>query len=379
MSKSDRIRYYCTRGGNAFWAPGKFAERFGLPKSKALGPDGPDAMKAAIDWTARLDEARREAKKSQSAKASKYSNGTLGSFYEHFRRTEAWRMMEHRTREDYDRAWPAIEQHHAGKLVSQITPDVSERFHTAIHPKHNPESDLSWNEAHRTLKVWRALLAAMESYELRPRAPIGRVSNPSPPGRSAVWLHDEVMVLAAAAAWGGFPGMAVAIRLAWDAMLAPVDVRTLPACGWLPKGLEIHWDRQKTGKAIYHAVTRETGDLLNAYLERTATPHPDAPIIRRPTGAVYHDKDSFGDDFRLIRSAVYPGDERQFLDIRRSAATEARMGGADKGDLGSAMANTIDKNTGLEATYIVGASRKVLAARLDGRERMAAKFRNASG
>lgn len=376
----DRPRYYAVKNGNAFWAPGKFAEPFGLPKSHPLGPDGPEAKKAAIDWTAKLDAARKAARGPAKPKPSPYPPGSLGRFYERFRGTEAWRIMERRTREDYERAWPVIAPLHADKLVTQITPDVSERLHTALHPKHNPAAALSWNEAHRALKVWRALLSAMVAYRVIPGpVPVGRVANPSPPGRAEVWLHDEILVLASAAAWGGFPGMAAAIRLAWDAMLAPVDVRTLPAAGWLPKGLEIHWERQKTGKAIYHAVTRETGDLLNAYLSLMPTPMPAAPIIRRPTGAAYRDKDSFGDDFRMIRNAVFPGDERQFLDIRRSAATEARLGGADKDDIGAAMANRIDENTGLEATYIVAASRKVLAARLAGRERMAVKFRNAAG
>jgi hypothetical protein len=80
---------------------------------------------------------------------------------------------------------------------------------------------------------------------------------------------------------------------------------------------------------------------------------PGAPICRRQDGRPYLDKDSFGDDFRQVRTIAFPGDERQFLDIRRSAATEARMGGADRDDLGKAMANKIDDSDALFDTYVL--------------------------
>lgn len=366
-------RYYTEKGANAFWAPGKFAHQFGLPKSRALGPAGPEAMKAAIDLTSRLDRARAAARAPAAPAPSPYPAGSLGRFYERFQKTEAWRVMKPRTREDYVRAWPRIEARFGEMLISSITPDMSERFHTALHPAHNPASLVSANEAHRTLKVWRALLSALEAYELRKKAPIGRVSNPQPKGRSALWLHDEAMMLAFGAVVLGYAGLAVALRAAWDAMLAPVDARTLTLASWRPDALEIATRRGKTGRVVFAAVTPETGALIDAYLETLPALMPDAPIIRRPDGTAYRSKDTFGDDFRAVREIVFPGDERQFLDLRRSAATEARLGGADKDDLGKAMANRIDENTGLEETYILAASRKVLEARKVGRARLAAR------
>lgn len=369
----DRIRYYVVKRGRAFWMGGKFAAQYHLPKCQPLGPDGPEAKKLALEWTARLDEARAAARAPAKHRYT-HPPGSLGHFYEVFRTKTAWRLMEPRTREDYERAWPEIEKRFGRTLVTKITADDSERFHAEIHPAHNEASPFSWNEAHRILKIWRALLSALASYEIRAVAPIGRVSNPSPKGRTGIWRHDDVMTLAWAAALAGHKGMAVAIRIAWDAMLAPVDVRCLTVEQWRAgaSGRRVATQRAKTGKRVFHAVTADTAAIVDAYLAELPDVLPGAPLIRRPNGKAYTGKDTFGDDFRLVRSLVFPGDQRQFLDLRRSAATEARLGGATRDDLGKAMANRIDESEALAETYLLDASERVLEARVAGRSKVAA-------
>lgn len=361
----DRIRYYVVKNGNAFWAPGAQALALSLPASQPLGPDNEDAKKLALDWNARLDKARKPDKRTPA-----YPPGTLGFFYlDYFKRKAAWAIMEPRTREDYERAWTIIGPRFAAKHVTKITADDSERLHVALHPAHNPKSTLSANEAHRTLKVWRALLNALRDYEFRTLAPIGRVSNPAPKGREGVWLHEEVLQLSFAACLLGMTGMAAAIRLGWAGMLSPVDVWTLPVGAW-KDGL-IHHERQKTGTRILVRVDGQTRDVVSAYLESCPSALPKAPLIRRANGKGYISKDTFGDDFRAVRSLAFPGDGRQFLDLRRSAATEARRGGATRDDLGKAMANRIDASDALAATYLLDASDRVLDARETGRRKLA--------
>lgn len=356
---ADRIRYYVVKNGNAFWAPGKQAKAFHFPTSQPLGPAGPEAQARALEWNAKWDKRHDKAKRPLA-----YPAGSLGHFYERFKTKTAWSIMEARTHEDYERAWPEIEARFGRKIVTQITADDSERFHAEIHPAHNPKSAMSANEAHRTLKIWRALLNALVSYELRTVAPIGRVPNPAPKGRSGVWTHAEVMQLSWAACMLGMPGMAVGIRLAWAAMLSPVDVWTLPNEGWRD-GLIDH-ARQKTGKRILVRVDGETAALVNEYMG-TRTALPKSPLVRRANGKGYTSKDTFGDDFRLVRALAFPGDERQFLDLRRSAATEARRGGATRDDLGKAMANRVDASDALAATYLLDASDRVIEARVKAR------------
>lgn len=352
----DRIRYYIVKNGNAFWAPGRQADTFSFPRSQPLGPAGEDAKKRAIEWNAKWDKRHNKAPVRRA-----YPQGTLGHFYEYFQTTTAWKIMEPRTREDYERAWPEIERRFGKTLFTKITADDSERFHAEIHPAHNPGSDFSHNEAHRTLKAWRALLNALVSYELRAMAPIGRVSNPAPKGRDGLWAHADVLTLSWAACCLGMPGMAVAVRLAWAGLLSPADVWTLPREGWRD-GLIAH-ERKKTGKRILVRVDAETTALVADYLATQPTQLPSAPLIRRANGGGYRSKDTFGDDFRAVRALAFPGDERQFLDLRRSAATEARRGGATRDDLGKAMANRIDASDALAATYLLDASERVNEAR----------------
>ena len=351
----DRIRYYVVKNGNAFWAPGRQADAFHFARSVPLGPAGEDAQKRALEWNTKWDKRREKPQPT-------YRRGSVGQFYEYFRASTAWRLMEPRTREDYDRAWPEIEARFAAKLLTEITAETSERFHADLHPAHNAKSAASWNEAHRTLKVWRALLNAMRDYGVLARAPIGRVPNPAPKGREGLWTHGEVMTLSWAAALHGQNGMATAIRLAWGGILSPVDVWTLPCEGWRPDGRIAH-SRRKTGKRILARVDAETADLVNAYIATLPATLPHAQLIRRANGEGYRSKDTFGDDVRAVRAVAFPGDDRQFLDLRRSAATEARRGGATRDDLGKAMANRVDASDALAETYLLDASERVIEAR----------------
>ncbi len=368
----DRVRYYIVKRGNAFWSPGQFGAQYGLPKSQPLGPAGPEAIAAAVIWNGKLDEARAAARAPMRRERT-YPPGSLGHFYEVFKSKTAWRLMAPRTRDDYERAWPEIEARFGRTLVTKISADDSERFHAELHPAHNEASTYSWNEAHRVLKIWRALLSALVSYEIRASAPIGRVSNPAPKGRDSLWTHDEVMTLAWAAALMGHNGMAAAIRLAWGAMLAPVDVWTLPRSGWRAgaSGTQLATQREKTGKRVLHAIGADTLEVVDAYLSVMPTMLPETKLIRRYNGAPYRSKDTFGDDFREVRAAAFPGDDRQFLDLRRSALTEARLGGATKDDIGLAAANSVDRSAKLEETYLLSASERVLEAREVGRRKMA--------
>lgn len=355
----DRIRYYVVKNGNAFWAPGKQADAFGFQRSVPLGPAGEATMQAAIGRNTKWDKRHEKAKRVQA-----WPKNSLGDFYEAFMETTSVRLSDPRTREDYARTWPLISERFGKKLVTAITPADSEAFHASIHPAHNPKSTLSWNEAHRTLKCWRTLMNALVSYQCRTQAPIGRVPNPAPKGRDQLWAHNEVLRLSWAACLLGMPGMATGIRLAWAGLLSPVDVWTLPNEGWR-NGLIDH-ERKKTGKRILVRVDSETTALVNDYVATRAA-LPATALVRRANGKGYTSKDTFGDDFRLVRALAFPGDERQFLDLRRSAATEARRGGATRDDLGKAMANRVDVSDALASTYLLDASDRVQEARTKAR------------
>jgi hypothetical protein len=107
-----------------------------------------------------------------------------------------------------------------------------------------------------------------------------------------------------------------------------------------------------TGREAIGTLTRRSSRILNAYLARLgADVHADAPIFRNRSGRPYS-KDTLGDDFRVVREKVFPGDRRMLLDIRRSGAVEAVAGEVDPTALASKMGNSIDHSRHLQNTYL---------------------------
>lgn len=57
-------------------------------------------------------------------------------------------------------------------------------------------------------------------------------------------------------------------------------------------------------------------------------------------------------DVPLAVAARFPGDKRTLMDFRRSGAIEAKAGAVDPAALADKMANSIDTNRQLQATYM---------------------------
>lgn len=386
MAEDKAPRYYRVRKGRAYWEPGRFGKHYGFPMSHALGADGADAKGKALKWNEELDEAR-------AGRPPAYPDGSLGRFYFGvFKGSDAWALMEPATQALYERAWPEIDKRFGKTVLTEIRAIDSERFHTDIHPRHENKRDprgklkLSWHKAHMVLKHYRLLLSALVDYGLLPApAPVGRVSNPSPPSRAAVWTYEEVQALIAGAVAIDELGMALGILIGWETMLSTVDVRLLPAGAWKPPrpGEEagtFETARRKSKKAVRVASTPELDTAIRFYLATLRAagiePRPDEPLLRRGKRSIaFKDRHAFKDVFADVRAHAFPGDDRQFGDMRRSGATEAKFGGADDKDLGKTMANRLDQDEGLQSTYNVGASKKVQDARKAGRSQHSAKFR----
>jgi hypothetical protein len=146
--------------------------------------------------------------------------------------------------------------------------------------------------------VWRALLNAAASYQLITKAPIGRVPNPQPAGRSGICPASEIRALQQGAEARGRWALALGIGIAYDRALSPVDVRSIALRNVLGAGKDL-WERH----------------------------------------------------FRLTREVVMPGDTRVMLDLRRTAKVEADIGGMSRKDRAELLANNRDKSAFLEATY----------------------------
>jgi hypothetical protein len=173
-----------------------------------------------------------------------------------------------------------------------------------------------------------------------------------------------------------YRGLAATLAVGWDSQLSLIDTRRLcPAqLRQDPVGLWFEVARAKTGRMALATLSKRTVALLTAYLATLAAePIGAAPLFRNRSGQPYS-KDTLGDDFRVVRAAVFGNMERrQLADFRRSGSTEALAGDAEPGKLSSKMANSLSTSNRLHKTYgpvMLASVREADAARRRGRMRL---------
>lgn len=358
---SVRIPYYVVRNGRGFWQPNSRMVREGA-KCVACGPDGPEAWRRAQEageaWKAR----QRAPERIQAAPAA----GSLAAAFAEYRRTNEWRAKEPRTREEWDRCWAVIRPMFGHCRPSKVTLAEISSFRVEV------ERNVSLREAHRCIKIWRALwkVAAALKYCVRDADPSLGVRNVEPKPRRDSWSHIEAVRLCKASWRAGYKGLSALIAVAWDTSFSPVDARSLSPAQYVDGVFDL--ERVKTGKQAIGTISRSTRRVLEAYMAELGVDiAPTAPIFRNRSGRAYS-KDTLGDDFRDVRALVFGPDERRTLaDFRRSGTVEAIRGGAENGQIAAKMANQFDKSSFLRKTYApvdLGAVRAADEARRRGRK-----------
>ena len=210
------IPYLVVKHGRAYWQPTKAMRRKGA-RALSLGPDGPAARAKADaayqNWLKRSDE----------DPAPRVKPGTLAAAFADYRATEEWRLKAERTREEWWRAWSLIGPMFGDCRPARVTLADISAFRLEV------ERNVSLREAHRAIKIWRALWqkAAALKYCKKDEDPSFGVRNREAAPRQASWEHGEAVRLAKGAWRAGYKGLAAAIAVAWDTSLSPVDVRGL--------------------------------------------------------------------------------------------------------------------------------------------------------
>jgi hypothetical protein len=352
--------------------------------SVPCGVDGPDAWAIAEEWNRRWQAVKRgEAPSPVMAAAENlsperieeltvYPPRSLGEAFRRYRRTNEWESKAPRTREDWWRGWRQIKPVFGDVHLRTVTLEDMSAWRKTIEEK------ISLREAHRCLKVWRAMwkVAAALGYCLRDADPSLGVRNRAAPGRSATWTEGEVVRLYKSAFRDGYHGLAAVIAVAWSTQLSPGDVRALRASQLAKNvtGSVFFTARGKTGVPVGGALSDRALAALEAYIAKLgAELHGEAYIFRNRSGAPYS-SDTLGDDFRDVRRLVFGDREQRTLaDFRRSGAVEAIAGGAKAEELAHAMGNTLSASNALFATYVPVSQatlRTVLEARRRGRSKL---------
>ncbi len=242
---------------------------------------------------------------------------------------------EQRSRDDWPRAWKWI-----GPAFGDCDPKTIQAEHflrldektsvvTGLLP--TIEATVSITERHRVIKVWRSLWVKMAAmgYCSADADPTLSIRNTAPEPRQASWQRREVQQHVQRAWRMGYHGLAACMAVGWDSMLSPVDARKLTPsqCQYDAYGPMFIVDRAKTGRGAAATLSRWSEAILTAYVKKLGVElAPNSPIFRNRSGDPYS-KDTLGDDFRDVRTAINAAEKRQLADMRRSGAIEGDAGG----------------------------------------------------
>jgi hypothetical protein len=153
----------------------------------------------------------------QSEELTIYSPRALGEAFRRYRRTNEWASKAPRTSENWWRGWKRIKPVFGDINLRTVTLEDISAWRKMV------EETVSLREAHRCLKIWRALwkVAAALGYCVRDADPSLRVRNRAAPGRSATWTEGEVVRLSKQAWRDGYRGLAAVIAVAWSTHMSP--------------------------------------------------------------------------------------------------------------------------------------------------------------
>ena len=384
MGNGTPRHYKVKRNSRAYWEPTATMRKAGF-QSVPLGKDSPQAFALAELWNRRWDDtrtgkspspARTSAENLSPERAEEltvYPPRSLGAGFRAYRHTAEWARKGARTREDWFRGWKRIKPVFGDVDPRSVTLDEISTLRQFV------EDTVSLREAHRMVKIWRALwkvLAAL-GYCVRDADPSLAVRNSAAKGRDQTWSEGEAVRLVKRAWRMGFHGLAAAMASIWDTQLNPGDVRELRASQMATAGVGqvFFTERSKTGKPVGGILSARSLALLAAYLGNLGVElHDDAYVFRNRSGAHYK-KDTMSHDFAKVRAAEFGEAERRMLghDFRRSGAVEAITGEATPAAVAHAMGNTLSASNQLFATYVpVNATtiRQVAEARRRGREKL---------
>jgi hypothetical protein len=354
-----KIPYYVVKRSKGFWQPTKVMRQCGF-SSVPCGRDGPEAWAAAETWNRRWIASKNgdapvltadNLSPDQAEEKTLYPSKSVGEAFKRYRRTAEWTGKKPRTREDWWRAWRRIKPVFGDCDPRTVTLEDLSLWRQAI------EETVSLREAHRCVKIWRALWKVMAAlgYCMREADPSLGVRNRAAKGRSEVWAEGEAVRLFKRAWRMQYHGLAAVIAASWSTMLSPGDVRALRASQLARSadGTAFFTERGKTDKPVGGTLSDRAIAALAAYLQELGLElHGEAYVFRSRSGQPYS-KDTLGDDFRAVRIAEFGERERRTLaDFRRSGAVEAIAGGAGAEHLSHALGNTLSASNALFATYV---------------------------
>jgi hypothetical protein len=171
-----KIPYYIIKRGRGFWNPSAAMKRAGFA-SIPCGLDGPEAWALADTWNKRWLAYRRG-----TVAPARWPERSLGEAFDLFRATETWKRKAVKTRQE----WEAMARLYIMPFFGDYPPTVVtldrlDKWYALILP------DKSIREAHRAMKIWRALWRGAMGYCTASADPSLGIRRKTPTPQSAVW------------------------------------------------------------------------------------------------------------------------------------------------------------------------------------------------
>ncbi len=148
-----------------------------------------DGRRSAGESPLTCDGAASNLSPQQSEELTVYPPRSLGAAFRDYRRTDEWKGKKPRTREDWWRGWKRIKPVFGDCDPRTVTLGDLSAWRKAI------EETVSLREAHRALKIWRAMwkVAAALKYCVRDDDPSLGIRNRAAAGRNLEWTEGEVV------------------------------------------------------------------------------------------------------------------------------------------------------------------------------------------
>jgi hypothetical protein len=177
------------------------------PNRPNAHPDGPAAWAIARaaydDWQAKCE--------AEGKRPSRIAEGTLAATFSEYRQTQEWAGKAVRTREEWNRCWALI-----GPALGPCRPPTVPLAQISTF-RRMVEANVSLREAHRCIKIWRALwrVAAALKYCQRDADPSLGVPSSRSPDRPFGSTARSCGF--ARGAWrAGYKGLAALMAVAWE-------------------------------------------------------------------------------------------------------------------------------------------------------------------
>ena len=292
----DTIRYLLYVSGKWRWRPTKAMRARGFRLVTFDRELTVQAKARAIELNAEWDRVRTGAQAVAGPQEPQYPPGSVGDGYRRAMKLRAaeraakgiTRTKEQQKRDDWPRAWKWLGPVFGDRDPKAVAPEALLQLRRKVAER------ISDIEAHRVIKVWRALWKKLQAFGYGtdrdgPRSdPSLAFSNTAPDPRQEVWQHAEVVRLVDCAWQRDKRGLAALMAVIWDSMLSPGDARILTTGQRArdAQGAMFFLDRAKTGRAAAGTLTPWSEQILESYIASLGVELLDNAPIFRTAGSV---------------------------------------------------------------------------------------------